>query len=484
MKKMRKLLAVLMTLAMVMGLGMTSFAAEETTKPTAEDKKTATVENVEAEATVTAYQIVKADYNDFGFVGYSKVKDTLAINDVTAPTSDEVLVIAKDIANDVVTNLPSKTMSHNGTAHTAELNAGYWVVIVNGTGDNAYNPMLIGVWYSESGSDNTMTSNPVDATKNWELVTNNAFAKATKASLSKVILNLDAHENAYGNDEAFGTDVAFRVDTTIPSYSASYKEVLVKITDTLAAGLTLNTDSIKVVVGGTECDVTKSEQLDLEASVTGFTVTFNSNFALENAGKSVVVTYTATLNENAVTNSDANTNVVEYQYTRDPEVVTNVNTLTETTYTHTYEIDGEIIKVKEDKTTPLGGAVFTLTNDETGKVYTATSRDDGTLEFKGLDVGTYTLVETVAPAGYSVDNTPHTVVVTAMYGADGKIFEYGYTLDENPITNENPYSIVNTKLSALPSTGGIGTTIFTIGGCAIMIAAAYMFFVSRRRDEQ
>ena len=41
-----------------------------------------------------------------------------------------------------------------------------------------------------------------------------------------------------------------------------------------------------------------------------------------------------------------------------------------------------------------------------------------------------------------------------------------------------------TKLNALPSTGGIGTTIFSIGVCVIMIAAAYMFFASRRRDEQ
>ena len=42
--------------------------------------------------------------------------------------------------------------------------------------------------------------------------------------------------------------------------------------------------------------------------------------------------------------------------------------------------------------------------------------------------------------------------------------------------------IVNTKLVALPSTGGIGTTIFTIGGCAIMILAAGLYFMSRRKS--
>ena len=44
--------------------------------------------------------------------------------------------------------------------------------------------------------------------------------------------------------------------------------------------------------------------------------------------------------------------------------------------------------------------------------------------------------------------------------------------------------IVNTKLASLPSTGGIGTTIFTIGGCVIMIAAAALFFVNRRKSEE
>lgn len=44
--------------------------------------------------------------------------------------------------------------------------------------------------------------------------------------------------------------------------------------------------------------------------------------------------------------------------------------------------------------------------------------------------------------------------------------------------------IPNTKLAALPSTGGIGTTIFTIGGCVIMIAAAALFFATRRKNEK
>ena len=50
-------------------------------------------------------------------------------------------------------------------------------------------------------------------------------------------------------------------------------------------------------------------------------------------------------------------------------------------------------------------------------------------------------------------------------------------------TNNN-VEIPNTKLNALPSTGGIGTTIFTIAGCLIMVAAAGLFFASRKRTNK
>ena len=44
--------------------------------------------------------------------------------------------------------------------------------------------------------------------------------------------------------------------------------------------------------------------------------------------------------------------------------------------------------------------------------------------------------------------------------------------------------MADTKLASLPGTGGIGTTIFTIGGCVIMIAAAGLFFATRKKAEK
>ena len=68
--------------------------------------------------------------------------------------------------------------------------------------------------------------------------------------------------------------------------------------------------------------------------------------------------------------------------------------------------------------------------------------------------------------GYKVNSDNKTFTITANETAE-------VTVDAG--------EFVNTKLSALPHTGGIGTTIFTIAGCAIMVAAAFFFFASRKK---
>lgn len=93
--------------------------------------------------------------------------------------------------------------------------------------------------------------------------------------------------------------------------------------------------------------------------------------------------------------------------------------------------------------------------------------EDGTLVVKGLDAGSYHFKEVTAPEGYSIN-------------ADGANAEL--TVDgEATATIEATTSLNDTKLAALPATGGIGTYIFTIAGIIIMAAAAGFFFVSRRK---
>ena len=525
MSKVKKLLAIVLSLAMIMGMSLTTFAA---TAPTENDKKTATVNNVEAGATVTAYQIVKAKYDTNGFTGYTAV-DGVTLKDPTAPTSNEVATIAANIQdksvslNSVV--MTQGTASEEGFAsYTADLKAGYWIVLVTGTDIvEVYNPMLMGVYYSVSGSDNTMTSQPIDANANWTLVTENAYAKSTKPVIEKTV-------GAGQNDVAIGDDVDFTITTAIPSYSKQYKSVKVVISDNLSKGLTLGTESIKITVGGEI--YTPGEAL--AATTEGFTLTFPSGYALSNSGKSVVITYKAELNDQAGINFDVNTNTATLEYSNNPSNVNDTEEIKDKTYTYTFGIDAslyassstlnketsELVKVDEDgnviskvteisetpvegKKEVLVGATFTLTNNTTGKVYTATTDVNGKMKFEGLDAGTYTLVETAAPSGFTVDTTPHTVEISAQYKDTdpnkGLLLSYSIKIDNkatstytatyngetiekiDPITDTT--YIKNSTLSTLPSTGGMGTTIFTIGGCVIMIAAAGLYFASRRRQE-
>ena len=122
------------------------------------------------------------------------------------------------------------------------------------------------------------------------------------------------------------------------------------------------------------------------------------------------------------------------------------------------------------------------------------------MTFKGLDAGTYTLVETVAPEGFTLDTQSHTVVITPTYNSDGTLASYSITIDgETTSTYTATYDngtitkisgdsattmIKNTKMGTLPSTGGMGTYLFTIIGVVVMAGAAGAFFISRRKGSE
>ena len=140
-------------------------------------------------------------------------------------------------------------------------------------------------------------------------------------------------------------------------------------------------------------------------------------------------------------------------------------------------------------------ATFTLYRTsvaEDNAIATYTTLDDGNIYFAGLDSDeVYYLKETVAPDGYSLNEKVYEIKIVPTYDNDGEVVSYVVEVDGDPSGTieygAKPETIldvvVNTKLASLPSTGGMGTTIFTIGGCAIMIAAAYLFFASRRKEE-
>ena len=304
--------------------------------------------------------------------------------------------------------------------------------------------MIAGVFYSVSGSDNTMVSDPIDASKTWSILPGTAYEKSVDVTTTKTIVNGDGKTSDgtsinTGADAAKDDYVQFKIESTIPAYTSNYKNVTYTINDTLTGGLGVvinDTYKMTVTVAGQAVDAANNTYSYITGAVESaddpsqsLTIDFASNYILAHPGQKVVVTYYAKLYdvEGLATNMDANKNTANITYTNDPAIkeggTTNTTTTPDsTTYHYTFEIDGDlsgIIEIEGNKETteltktgtetwtdkakhitekrPLEGAEFTLTNDATGKVYTTTTTEFGAMNFKGLDAGTYTLKETKAP---------------------------------------------------------------------------------------
>ena len=215
----------------------------------------------------------------------------------------------------------------------------------------------------------------------------------------------------------------------------------------------------------------------------GFTIDLNSLVAdtdNPNAGKKITVTYTAKVKEVTVENK-AGSHAAGVDYGADNEPVKlftgelvllkygdgNVNNSL---------ANAEFVLYKDGEEAPL-----TFVKESNGKYKYAPNTEDasatlvtdknGMIDVEGLDVGSYHFEETKAPKGYSINTDGKTLTLTV----DGEVATAN-------LYNEG--GLNDTKLSALPATGGIGTTIFTIVGCGIMIAAAGLFFASRRKENR
>lgn len=220
-----------------------------------------------------------------------------------------------------------------------------------------------------------------------------------------------------------------------------------------------------------------------------------------NDGATITVTYTAHLNENAAVNGSAeNKNSVRLQYSNNPrpdgEYWGYTPTPESEVYVYTYQLNNTK-RAETENGTPLPGAVFQLYSDadcknevklyQDGEFYypikNATGKEavemksaaNGQFNVKGLDAGTYYLRETTPPAGYSA--CPDTTIVISA------------THDGNRVNLESSKlytTIINNKAGGitLPSTGGIGTTLFYVVGGGLMVAAIVLLVTKKRMENK
>lgn len=511
MSKIKKILAVLVTLAMVMAMSVTAFAASnlDGIVGTVDDRGDIVVGGIDVESpmpTVTAYPIAMATYDsNKNFSGYTNPYN---IVDLENPTQAEL----SDIAAGKKGSLPTGTvLTYNETEAIYKGNdmaVGMYLICVTGAETKVYNVAVASINYKNSSGNNVIDGGSVTMVESGSAW----VKKSTTPSVSKVIVEGDT--KVKGNSVNIGDDVSYEVTVgPVPNYGGNYPKL--EVVDTLSDGLKYNSDLVikvgnNTLVEGTDYDVKVDGQKIKVNFVVGGAYTLNNY-----VGQNLVFTYTAELTGNDVNiNEVFNNNDVVLTYTKDSKTSGNDASQEDKTYTYTFEIDGEATKDiitkygEEDKdedgsNDPLEGAVFKLYLDKNcadSSLYTndvfngsVTSDVDGQLNIKGLEAGTYYLKEVSAPTGYSVNTHVFTIVISATYSDNGQLNTWKVTIDETDVAtfkvnNDGKFEaaisgidIQNTKLNALPSTGGIGTTIFTVGGCLIMIAAAALFFVSRRK---
>lgn len=430
------------------------------------------------------------------------------LGDKSAELDEFARVVGHNLKKD--TNPKSVTVDKNDTTKKAEITnlaAGYY--FVKDTGD---------------------INNGEIATKFLVEVVGNAkvTVKAQAPEFKKEIVKDNATDNNKGTSVNVGDKVTFRLTAKVPDM-ASFDKYTFTMHDTLSDGLTFNADSVKVTVGDetvTDDNYTLTYPTK-EGSKDTFTITFTET-QLKNLvkhtggtdektdfGAIIVVEYTATLNEKAL-NKDVETNKAYLEYTNDPSDESKGTEKTPEAPVYVYDFDLTVDKFDgtEKETADvsskrLQGATFILYKVEEGKnLYyvqdgttkavtwdenktKATPKEtnvNGKATFEGLKEGTYYLEEITAPDGYNKLKEPVKVKIEANYNANGTLNTTAAACKLKQDAEGKHYyqveSIANKAGAVLPSTGGIGTTIFYVLGSILALGAAVLLIVKKRMNGQ
>ncbi len=537
MKRMKKILSILLSVVMVMAMGITAFAEDDdasgegqtgTTTP-----QTYSVTITNATGTYEIYQVFTGDLdtttNTLSNVKWGKDVNafTYATKDKTdneeakssnkaseiaeyLATKDNDSTVAKDFAKKAINNVKSGSKSEeaiatDGTATFTNLTAGYYVVKNTSVADDeSYTEYILQV------VGNVSVANKANVPE---------FEKKVKDTNDTTGTTTDWQDSA---DYDIGDVIPFRLKGTIADNYDEYSTYYYAFHDQEETGLTFKEITSVYVMNGTQKKELTADQYEVKTTGLSdgcsFEVVFNnlkdltdeSGATIVNKDSKIYVEYTSTLNNQAVLGNQGNVNQAKLEFSNNPNGEGKGNTPWDNVIVFTYKV---VIDKVDDSNQPLTGAEFTLTkkvakkdsdgnvvNGQDGKpeydakTVAVVKSDEGTkFTFKGLDDGDYILTETATPAGFNTID-PITFTVTATHEivwttqnrtdvltdlkGDKVTGEITFTSDKSD--GSLTATVINKKGSVLPSTGGIGTTIFYVVGAILMIGAG-VILVSRRR---
>lgn len=462
MKKMKRIMAVL--LAAVMMLAMTTTAFASTGKATikvnnADNAELSYVQIIEEDrAAETGWKFSDRVLAEFQKVpAYSEMTEQAIMSQLIEDAKTDTVSDAYRLAlSNVAANIAHNSMEN--PQHVTS--AGVYSVKATEPGFT-YNNMAAYVGFGENHPSIDGVEAVIEAKKQPTDVTKS--------------------EDDEDNVVAIGDIVTYTIETVVPSINPNDTNKTFGITDTIegadyyltgkgaVARITMMSGQKPMVVGGAEKFVVTENAFSIDLSEL-------INDTNSNAGNKIIVTYTAKVTDVTVDNK-AGGHVGGSEVDSD------------TTNLYTAEIK-VIKKDAEDGKKLLKDAGFKLYKVENGKNVYATfdennkfagwvdtkeagtevfTNEKGEFTVEGFNIGTYWLEETTAPEGYSITDP-----------VEVKITQNGEASAIISVSKD----VVDTKLASLPGTGGIGTTIFTVGGCAIMIAAAAFFFLSRKKENK
>lgn len=499
MKKFRRILALLIAAVMVMSMSAVAFAGEippggsEGTKtytititPNSDDKGT---------HTYGAYQIFKGDIAEDGTL--SNIQWGSGISEAGKTALGDPAAYAKTFTDE------------NAAAKAAEL--ALYLTTAEATGSDKIEGLEGGYYLVQDESTSPSGEKPSSKTKYILKVAQDVTVtvKSSVPSVEKKVQDINDSDDtpALTNlqdsaDYDIGDEVPYTITATIGDGIANYSAYSFQFVDDISAGLTLVENSWDIKVG--ETSIKNKFTLSKDGTVYTWAATDIKEYIED--GSEVVLTYKCILNKDAVIGSAGNPNTVKLKFDNNP------NSCGQGTPTGETPEDKNIVftyktvfnKVDQDGY-PLVGADFKLEKKVNGEWVDVTTLGSGdnkptktgstagsTFEFKGLDDGDYKLTETTTPARYNTlepieftITAEHDIVsdnpaLKSLTGTDGAEFTMTPDLSAGSLTAD----IENEQGATLPSTGGIGTTLFYIVGAVLVIGAGVLLVTRRRMNAQ